>query len=66
MEAIQLLSGREAALALSVTQPRLARAIRTGKVSPDFVAAGGRGIALFLPATVLELNARKTEIFPKQ
>jgi hypothetical protein len=51
MKPVALFSAREVSLALNVTQPRFARAIWSGKVRPDFVANGARGIDLFLPAS---------------
>jgi hypothetical protein len=61
MKPIPLMSGRETAEALSVTQHRFANAVKRGSIVPDFI---GNSIDLFKPATVEKLKARKLELFP--
>jgi hypothetical protein len=46
---IALFTQREAARALEITAPRLARAVRRGAIRPDFIA---NAATLFLPATI--------------
>jgi len=58
---IALLTGREAAKVLQITQARFARAVRTGKVPADFI---GNSLDLFLPGTIKRLAARKPQLFP--
>jgi hypothetical protein len=60
---IALFTGREAARSLGVTQPRLARAIRSGVIRPDFIA---NAVDLFLPDTVRHLIVHKPQLFPQR
>jgi hypothetical protein len=52
------MTGKESALALQVTQQRFSRAIRSGKIRPDFVA---NAADLFFPATIKTI--RRKNIF---
>jgi hypothetical protein len=58
---IPLFTGREAARALAITQPRFARAVLQGVVVPDFVS---NNVDLFLPATVKRI-AKKNPLCPR-
>jgi hypothetical protein len=60
--AIPLFTGRETAKALEVSQPRFARALRSGRVRADFI---GNALDLFLPDTVRHLIAHKPQLFPR-
>jgi hypothetical protein len=58
---IALFTQREAARALEITAPRLARAVHRGAVRVDFIANAAN---LYLPATVRRLAAKKLQLFP--
>ena len=58
---IALLSAREVARALAITQDRFARAVRNGRVQADYIA---NAIDLFLPSSVKRLAARKNSPSP--
>jgi hypothetical protein len=58
---IALFSGREAAMALKISQMRLSRAIRRGTLQPDYVT---NAADLFSLKSIRQLDARKEEVFP--
>jgi hypothetical protein len=62
-KSIPVFTATEAAMVLRNSQPRLWRAIRKGKVQPDFCS---NNADLFLPETVRQIQSRKHELFPSR